>query len=1012
MTNKHIAQLVSADGKAIAPATSAPGCFIHDGVALEKHPGLSWGGPFSEPGSGNSVDFYVTGEEYFQAVASAIAAAAKSIYIAGWQVNFDVELADGKTLFQFLEKAIDANPALRIFVMPWLSPKVGVDTGDFETMLAVFQLNAGLPPPARAFALPAIAQSDMAGGLGIGFSHHQKLVVIDNRQAFVGGIDLAYGRRDDGRFSLAAHGRKGNELYNSCIPPVHELSQVEQTQYLTRAELLCACFDGSAGAAATFATSAVAAPIAQARDAVKPASDALRDARKVVGDWWATADLLPEFVRRWQDMPIDAAQGVSRWAYNRFDQALKGKLEGLRATGSAHAANSAAVLLAWLNNASTEQLPASLRAESIALIEALTSACLSQLSHAAAKRKERYPNLGKLRKVLPASGKTISPAQPRMPWHDVHCAISGPAVSDLSRNFVRRWNGIACRYEKSSAAIGQDVAALFAVFGVRPLPRPKLPRLPSPPPRTAQPKTGKSWVQVLRSAPRTLQRDEAHAEQAGMAPGQAQNNCLKGMLTAIHGAQQFIYIEGQFFQSAYGTDHIGDAVDPAASPMATLTDLTALAGYERYAKRLGIYQLPLDAVPGAIRWSQVDDIQRDANGAGAAFIRDLKVVLNNLAATKASQAMGPAQTKLLNPIGEALARRIEQAIYDKRPFHVYMVLPVHPEGALNTLNIMTQLHLTMQSLVFGTCSLVNRIRRALLVQDLRDEKKISIGAALAEIGGYPIDEVVKRGRDLWKKYLTLLNLRSWERLEKRPVTEQIYVHSKLLIADDRVAILGSANINDRSQLGDRDSELAVIVRDDEALKVKLDGIHEGSVSANVHRLRVRLWKKLFGLMGGTHPATALAAVIEKPAAKDTWEAIQRVAQANALAYQKAFPFLAKVEGKPSSIWPTWDKSTRRLLSHMPFNERFWRTDEVMDEPLSWEAKSSAQESAPLDIQGFIVALPVSWTAGEDNSSKMNLTLLANNRDSENDSPHLASAGNDEYVNPIKRSQNASAKPVV
>jgi phospholipase D1/2 len=1012
MTNKHIAQLVSTDGKAIAAATSAPGCFIHDGVTLEKYPGLVWAGPFSEPGSGNDVDFYVTGEEYFQAVASAIASATKSIYIAGWQVNFDVELAGGKTLFQWLEKAIDAKPALRIFVMPWLSPKVGVDTGDFETMLAVFQLNAGHPPPARAFALPAIAQSDMSGGLGIGFSHHQKLVVIDDRRAFVGGIDLAYGRRDDGRFSLAANGRAGNELYNSCIPSIHELSQVEQTQYLTRAELVCACFDGFAGGVGTFATSAVAAPIAHVSDAIKPASDALRDARKVVGDWWATGDLLPEFVRRWQDIPVDAAQDVSRWAYHRFDQALKGKLEGLRATGSAHAANAAAVLLAWLNNASTEQLPAELRAGSIALIEAFTSATLSQLSHAAAGRKERYPNLGKLRKILPASGKTISPAQPRMPWHDVQCTISGPAVSDLSRNFVRRWNGIACRYEKSNTAVQQDVAALFAVFGVRPLPRPKLPRLAAPPPKAAQPKTGKSWVQVLRSAPRTLQRDEAHAEQGGAAPGQAQNNCLKAMLTAIHGAQQFIYIEGQFFQSAYGAEHLGDANDPAASPMATLTDLTALAGYERYAKRLGIYQIPLDEVPGAIRWSQVDDIQRDAKGAGAAFIRDLKVVLNNLAATKASQAMGPAQDRLLNPIGEALARRIEQAIYDKQPFHVYMLLPVHPEGALNTLNIMTQLHLTMQSLVFGSHSLVNRIRRAVLVQKLCKEDKLSIKAAQAIVGRYAIDTVVREGKNGWKEYLTLLNLRNWEILEKRPVTEQIYVHSKLLIADDRVAVLGSANINDRSQLGDRDSELAVIVRDDEALKVRLDGIHEGSVSANVHRLRTRLWKKLFGLMGSTHPATSLAPVIDKPAARDTWKAIQRVAHANALAYQSAFPFLAKVEGNPSPIWPTWNTKKRSLKSHMPFNERFWRPDDVMDEPLSWEATERAPESVPANIQGFIVALPVSWTAGEDNSSKMNLTLLANNRDSESDSRYLASADKDEYANPNQRSQNASTKSVV
>jgi phospholipase D1/2 len=34
-----------------------------------------------------------------------------------------------------------------------------------------------------------------------------------------------------------------------------------------------------------------------------------------------------------------------------------------------------------------------------------------------------------------------------------------------------------------------------------------------------------------------------------------------------------------------------------------------------------------------------------------------------------------------------------------------------------------------------------------------------------------------------------------------------------LIVDDRIALIGSANINDRSMLGSRDSELAVVVED-------------------------------------------------------------------------------------------------------------------------------------------------------------------------------------------------------
>lgn len=37
----------------------------------------------------------------------------------------------------------------------------------------------------------------------------------------------------------------------------------------------------------------------------------------------------------------------------------------------------------------------------------------------------------------------------------------------------------------------------------------------------------------------------------------------------------------------------------------------------------------------------------------------------------------------------------------------------------------------------------------------------------------------------------------------------IYVHSKLMIIDDEFALIGSANINDRSLTGNCDSEIAV-----------------------------------------------------------------------------------------------------------------------------------------------------------------------------------------------------------
>lgn len=50
----------------------------------------------------------------------------------------------------------------------------------------------------------------------------------------------------------------------------------------------------------------------------------------------------------------------------------------------------------------------------------------------------------------------------------------------------------------------------------------------------------------------------------------------------------------------------------------------------------------------------------------------------------------------------------------------------------------------------------------------------------------------------------------------------IYIHSKLMIVDDNYMICGSANINDRSMMGNRDSEIAVVIEDKEKILTQLN----------------------------------------------------------------------------------------------------------------------------------------------------------------------------------------------
>lgn len=96
-------------------------------------------------------------------------------------------------------------------------------------------------------------------------------------------------------------------------------------------------------------------------------------------------------------------------------------------------------------------------------------------------------------------------------------------------------------------------------------------------------------------------------------------------------------------------------------------------------------------------------------------------------------------------------------------------------------------------------------------------------------------------------YITVFSLRNWGKLKGNILTtEEVYIHGKVCIVDDRLAIIGSANINERSQRGDRDSEIAAVIRDTDLM----DGTMAGKpfkVGRFAHTLRVRLMREHVGV---------------------------------------------------------------------------------------------------------------------------------------------------------------------
>lgn len=79
------------------------------------------------------------------------------------------------------------------------------------------------------------------------------------------------------------------------------------------------------------------------------------------------------------------------------------------------------------------------------------------------------------------------------------------------------------------------------------------------------------------------------------------------------------------------------------------------------------------------------------------------------------------------------------------------------------------------------------------------------------------------------------------------IQEELYIHAKLLIVDDRIVVCGSSNLNDRSQLGYHDSELSIVMEDANRIQSTMDG---KPYEAGYHAATLRryLWREHLGML--------------------------------------------------------------------------------------------------------------------------------------------------------------------
>lgn len=487
-----------------------------------------------------------------------------------------------------------------------------------------------------------------------------------------------------------------------------------------------------------------------------------------------------------------------------------------------------------------------------------------------------------------------------------------------------------------------------------------------------------------------------------------QTNSRDAWVKAIKGSQYFLYIETQFFQSYYGLDDGYRKKDDqgkkiVSGPMQELS--TVPPELKQYNVDQAIAKIDVEQ----IHWDKLRNLAEKKPREFLNVLSKISTLFGQIAQKRLLQEVfegkdvGEKDPQERNTLIEAIAQRIDFAIRQETPYHVYLVIPVHPEGKLNDASVMHTVHLAMQTLVNGENSLIKRIQRSLCIHALMKEGNTFEDAQKIAEGIQPNKAPLFTQYDNWTDYLTLLNLRTWDKFTGRGVTEQIYVHSKMLIADDRIAIVGSANANDRSMQGNRDSELGAIIKGTEPVKVELFGDGKKyQVSKVVHEFRKGIWSKLFAVDAKNvqvKPAFAggeLSTILSQPANKKTWQAVQKVAKDNADAYNKIFNFIPQNESPVQSpkqpylgsyqipeqnyyplgcsIWPTWSYNNPNehneggeVKAPLPFEERFWAPG---------VGNSVERYNFPQDIKGFIVALPIKWTQGENNTSTLHHYIVS------------------------------------
>lgn len=153
---------------------------------------------FAPERTSSQASYFVDGSDYFSAVCDAILNAKEEIFIADWWLSPEIFLKRGPQfdenlrLDKLLKKK--AEEGVMIFILLYKEFSIALGLNSYYTKKTLMS-----SPNIKIMRHPDRITTEMTEFL---WAHHEKLVVVDQSLAFVGGLDLCYGRWDNGRHML------------------------------------------------------------------------------------------------------------------------------------------------------------------------------------------------------------------------------------------------------------------------------------------------------------------------------------------------------------------------------------------------------------------------------------------------------------------------------------------------------------------------------------------------------------------------------------------------------------------------------------------------------------------------------------------------------------------------------------------------------------------------------------------------------------------------------------------